>query len=379
MKAMLLAAGFGERMRPLTYGRAKPSLPLLNRPLVLTTLGYLKQHGVDEVVINLHHQPESIRGVVGDGSRIGLKVHYSEEQIILGTAGGLKKAESHFRGGSTLIMSNSDFVTDCDLGAAVEAHRKSGAKATLILTPHRPGTDYGSVELDGDGRILSIAGRPPLRSQTGTGTSATATGSGHPKSGYTFIGIHVIEPSVLDQIPPSVKFEVNRDLYPMLIQSGALVKGHLFDGFWRELGTPRLYLDGSMAILSEDRDPTLKPLRQGEGLYLDQVRLPQSTTTAPPILIGRGTSVGRGCSLLGGVVIGRQCSIGAECALRSTMLWDGARVGDRSHLTECILTSGVYVPPGTSLSGRILFRVEGYQGKKDGLERVGNCWAARLQ
>jgi NDP-sugar pyrophosphorylase family protein len=379
MKAMLLAAGLGERMRPLTYGRAKPSLPLLNRPLILTTLGYLKQHGVDEVVINLHHQPESIRGVVGDGSRIGLKVHYSEEQIILGTAGGLKKAESFFRGGSTLILINSDFVTDCDLSAAVETHRKSAARATLILTPHRPGTDYGSVEIDGDGRVISIAGRPPLRKSTGAATSTPPTGPGQTKSGYTFIGIHILEPSLLDQIPPGVKFEINRDLYPPMIGGGGRVQGHVFEGFWRELGTPRLYLDGSMTILGEDRDPTLKSLRQGEGLYLEQVHLPQSTTAAPPILIGRGTSVGKGCSLLGGVVIGRQCRIGAECALRSTILWDGARLGDRSHLTECILTSGVYVPPGTSLSGRILFRVEGYQGKKDGLERVGNCWAARLQ
>jgi len=363
MKAMILAAGLGERMRPLTDGRAKPSLPLLNRPIILQTLTYLKRYGVDEVVINIHHQPESIRGVVGDGSRIGLRVHYSEEQLILGTAGGLKKAEAHFRGGTTFIMINSDFVTDCDLGAAMEAHRQQAAAATLILAPHRPGTDYGSVEIDGDGRVLSIAGRPAR--QTG--------------SGYAFIGIHILEPGILDFIPPGIRFEINSELYPLLIHGGGLIKGHLFHGFWWEIGTPRLYLDGSLAILSENRDSTIAPHQQGDGIYLEQVDLPPSTTTAPPILIGRGTSIGRNCSFLGGVVIGRQCRVGGDCALRSSILWDGARVGDRSQLTECIVTSGVYVPPGTSLSGRILFRVDGYQGKKDHLERVGNCWAARLQ
>lgn len=375
---MLLAAGFGERMRPLTDARAKPSLPLLNRPIILRSLAYLKRHGVDEVVINLHHQPESIRGVVGDGSRIGLKVHYSEEQIILGTAGGLKRAEHHFRGCGTFIMMNSDFLTDCDLRPPLEAHRKSGAVATLILTPPGPGTSYGRVEMDGDGRIRAIAGRPASPDPAAAESSRTGD-HGNPPPGYTFIGIHVLEPSVLDLIPPGVRFEINRELYPLIIRGGGLIRGHVFRGFWREFGTPRLYLDASMAILSESRDETILPLRQADGVYLEQVRLPQSTTAAPPILIGRGTSVGRNCSLLGGVVIGRQCRIGADCALRSSILWDGARLGERVQLTECIVTSGVYVPPGSSLSGRILFRVEGYQGRKDNLERVGNCWAARLQ
>jgi NDP-sugar pyrophosphorylase family protein len=273
-------------------------------------------------------------------------------------------------------MVNSDFVTDCDLAAAVEAHRKSGATATMVLTPPRPGTHYGSVDLDADGRVLSIAGKPPLPARPSAPQGDVPAPA---PTGYTFTGIHVLEPAVLDLIPPGDRSEINRDIYPLIVQGKGLIKGYIFEGFWRELGTPRLYLDGSMTVLGEDREESLKPFRQSAGIYLENLKLPKSTTLAPPVLIGRGTVVGQGCSFLGGVVIGKQCLIGNECALRSSMLWDGARLGERTQLTECIVTSGVYVPAGSSLSGRILFRVDGYQGKKDNLERVGNCWMARLQ
>jgi NDP-sugar pyrophosphorylase family protein len=371
MKAMILAAGLGERMRPLTESRAKPSLPVLNRPIIVQTLAYLKSHGVDEAVINLHHHPESIRGLVGDGSRIGIRIQYSEEQTILGTAGGLKKAEAHFRNAGTFLMVNSDFVTDCDLAPAIAEHQKSGARATLIVTPRAPGATYGSVELNPDGSIRSIAGLPAA-----PGGVSNQNGPGN--DGYTFIGIHIIEPSVLDSIPAGAKFEINRQVYPSLMQQGLPIRGYVHKGTWYEMGTPSLYLDGNLALLAQGKDRTLEAFRQSDGIYLDQVRLPNTVEAAPPILIGRGSSLGPHCSLQGGVVIGRQCRIGSNCALRSSILWDGARLGDRVLLTDCIVTSGVFIPPMTTLSRRILFRVDGYAGKKDNLDRVGSNWAARI-
>jgi len=362
MKAMILAAGLGERMRPLTEGRAKPSLPLINRPIIIQTLIYLKSHGVDEAVINLHYQPESIRGLIGDGSRIGIKVHFSEEQTILGTAGGLKKAEAHFRDAGTFILINSDFATDCDLTAAVQGHRQSQAVSTLILAPRRGGAEYSPVVMDGEGRIMSIAG-------------AGREGEGE---AFTFTGIHILEPSILTVIPPGVRYEINREVYPVLMHKGALIRGYVHPGFWREMGTPRLYLEGAMEILALGRDSALEPMKHGDGIYLDGVALPSDTVTGPPLYVGRGSAIGPHCSLQGGVIIGRQCRVGAGSALRSTLVWDGARLGDKVQLTDCIVTSGVYVPSMTNLTGRILFRVDGYQGKKDNLERVGTSWAARL-
>ena len=361
MKAMLLAAGVGERMRPLTEARAKPSLPLLNRPIIAHTLDHLKRYGVDEVVINLHHQSESIRAIVGDGSRFGLKVHYSEEPTILGTAGGLKKAEPILRGAGSFVMINSDFVSDCDLGAAVGKHREAGAFATLVLTPPRPGTDYGVVEMDDRGRVLRLAGNPP--------------GEPDPRaSRYTFTGIHIMEPEIFDAIPAKGKAEINREVYPRLIDAGKSIKGFVHTGLWRELGTPSLYIEGSLTWLKEARDRSLEPLRASEGVYLDHVTVRSDIHVEPPILVGRGVTVGSKSSL-GSVVIGKQARIGKGCSLRSTIVWDGARVGDGARLSECIVTSGVYVPPGVTLSNKIILRVEGLQGKKR-LERLGGCWVA---
>jgi len=361
MKAMVLAAGFGERMRPLTEARAKPSLPVLNRPMIVHTLDYLRRHKVSDVMINLHHEPESIRGVVGDGSRLGLRVHYSEEPVLLGTAGGPKKVEEFFADQGCFILINSDFITDCDLEAVVKKHRETGALATLVLTPPRPDTDYGVVEMGDRERIERIAGRPQ--------------GDPDPHAGrYTFTGLHVLDPAVLRDIPGGEKVEINRTVYPRLISEGKTIRGFVHSGLWRELGTPRLYIDGSIAVLSAGRDPALAALRAAEGIYLDRAAMPSNVTLYPPVLLGRGATVGADSQLTGGAVIGRQVRIGRECTLTRTIVWDGARIGDRARLVDCIVTSGVYVPPGAVLQNMIVLRVEGYQGPKDRLERLGSNW-----
>ena len=363
MKAMILAAGLGERMRPLTEGRAKPSLPLLNRPIIIHTLEHLKSHGVNEVVINLHHQPESIRAVVGGGVRLGLKVHFSEETTILGTAGGLKKAEPLLRGSGTFFMVNGDAVSDCDLGAALRKHRETSALATLVLAPPRPGTSYGVVELGERDRIIRIAGAP--------------AGEPDPRAGrYTFTGIHVLEQEIFDAIPDRVRSEINGEIYPALMTAGKAIRGYVHAGLWRELGTPALYIEGTMAVLRAGGDPALAPIRAAEGVYHDRVPIPPDAVIDPPILVGRGTTLGPKCSLVGGVVLGKQARLGKGCALRTTVVWDGARIGDGASLSECIVTSGVFVPPNVSLSNKIILRVEGYQGSRDRLERLGGCWMA---
>ena len=365
MKAMVLAAGIGERMRPLTESRAKPTLPLLNRPILVHMLEYLRRHGVSEAVINLHHCPKSIRGLIGDGSHLGVRVHYSEEIAILGTAGGLKRAEGYFRDSGCFIMTNGDFSVDCDLEAAVRKHRETGALATMVLMAMRPGGDYGAVEMGDGNQVTRISGRPPGESDARAGR-------------YLFTGLHVLSPAIFEAIPAKGRVEINRDIYPSLISAGRLVGGFIHSGFWREFGTPRLYIEGSIAMLRERKDPVLEPLFSSEGVYLDRVALPTNTTIDPPVLIGRGAVLGEQCSLENGVVIGRQARIGRNCALSSTIVWEGARIGDGARLHGCIVTSGVVVPPGVSLSARIILRVEGYQGQKDRVERLGGCYTSGI-
>ena len=361
---MILAAGMGERMWPLTEERAKPSLPLINRPMIAHVLEHLARHGIDEAMINLHYQPESIRGLIGDGRKAGVRVHYSDEPVILGTAGGLKKAEEFLKGAGTFFMLNSDSIGNCDLSAALKKHREASALATMVLVPQDPKLGYSTVEMDQGDRIVRIAGNPP--------------GGPDPASGkYFFAGIHVFEPEVFDSIPAG-KSEINSDIYPRLIASGRVIRGYVHTGLWKELGSPRLYLEGSLALLRGGKDPGLSPLQHSEGVYLDKVPLPTGVVIEPPVYIGRGATLGADSALQGGVVVGRQATIGKGCSIRSSLVWDGARVGDGARLSECIVTSGVAVPSGVSLTNKIFLRAEGYQGKKQRMERLGGCWMINL-
>ncbi len=218
--------------------------------------------------------------------------------------------------------------------------------------------------MDDRARIVRIAGNPPGDSDSQAGR-------------YFFTGIHVLEPEIFDFIPPG-KCDINKDVYPPLLTSGRVIIGQVHSGFWRELGNPRLYLEGAISVLRGGKDPSLQSLQYPGGIYLDRVLPPKQVSIEPPVLIGRGATIGAKSALLGGVIIGRQVSIGKGCSLRSTLVWDGARVGEGSSLSECIVTSGVSIPAGVSLTNKIFLRPEGYQGKKQKMERLGQCWMINL-
>jgi len=194
MKAMVLAAGLGTRMRPLTLDRAKPVLPVLNRPLLHWTLEMLASHGVEEVMINLHYLPRSVRAAVGDGRAFGLKVSYSFERDILGTGGGPRKVR-HWIGDETLLLLNGDVVFDFDLTALRRRHERGGAPATLALLPNPDLRRYSPVITGPDGRVKSIAGLPrPAR-----GTASM------------FTGVHILDPALLDRLSDKIASLVGLD------------------------------------------------------------------------------------------------------------------------------------------------------------------------
>ena len=160
MKAMILAAGFGTRLWPLTVGRTKPALPFLNRPLIAYTIEYLKRHGVEDLIINLHHEPDSVREQIGDGSDYGVRIDYSvEEPEILGTSGALDRVRDRLDK-ETFLVINGKIITDIDLGAAVAAHRDRPALTTLVLLPNHKRERFSEVKITQDGRVSEFAGFP---------------------------------------------------------------------------------------------------------------------------------------------------------------------------------------------------------------------------
>lgn len=306
--AMVLAAGMGTRMQPLTSFRPKPTLPVLNRPLIAHVLESLFEQGIVQAVINAHYLPEILEREVRRWLPPGMKVAFSRERSILGTAGGLRKVARHFRGGTFLLV-NSDSLSDFDLGAAAAAHEESGRLATLVVRVHEPEAGYRPVKVASSkaeaSRLTGIAGR---------------SWSGDDGKMRTFIGIHLMEPALLDSIPASGACDINADIYPGLLDRDPdAVGAWLHEGWWFEAGSPSRYLELNMQMLD---------------------RMGRESVVGPEFFIDDDAKLGHS-------VLGRGARLDAGADARHSVLWDNVTVGRGASLRHCIVADGVEIGPGT--------------------------------
>jgi NDP-sugar pyrophosphorylase family protein len=306
MKAMVLAAGLGRRMRPLTLLRAKPVLPVLGRPLLHWTMERLARAGVREVVVNLHHLAGTVTAALGSGRRWGLRIRYSEEPVILGTGGGPRAARG-LLGDEPLLLVNGDVLFDFDLHRLLAAHRDSGAGATLALRDNPDPGAYSPVVCDRAGRILSIAGRP-------------APAAGRPAM---FASVHVVDPALLDRLPAGPSDSV-RDLYIPLLAEGKLLRGVRTGGAWYDLGRPSLYRDAQLRLL---------PGRGRDRVLVDAGARVAATARARRSVVGKGARVA------------------ASARVERSVLWDGARVEPGGRVVGSIVVTGAVVRSGERARG----------------------------
>ncbi len=307
MKAMILAAGFGTRLWPLTVGRTKPALPFLNRPLIAYTIEYLKRHGVEDLIINLHHEPDSVREQIGDGARYGVRINYSvEEPEILGTSGALDLVRDQLDK-ETFFVINGKIITDIDLGAALATHRERQALATLVLLPNHKRERFSEVKISGDGRVLEFAGFPEAANP-----QSAISGS---RSPLMFTGIHILDPAIFDYIPRGVFSDSVRDVYPKAMADGRLIAARLADdaSLWRELSTIERYLDVSLEFLR----------REGRDAIMDE-----------------------------------ECEIESGATVERSVLWKRVRVRSGARLTECVVGDGVTIPAGADFRRAAIVRAD---------------------
>jgi len=300
MKAMILAAGYGERLWPLTADRGKPALPVLGKPLVGYVAEYLARFGVTEAVVNLHHRPESVREALGDGSSFGLHLEYVYEPIILGTSGGLDNARAHFED-ETFVVVNGKIITDLDLAAALETHRQSEALATLVLKRNVGRERFSMVDTK-NGMVTEFAGMPK-----------PASGSAEDDAPLMFTGIQILEPRIFDYIPRSVFSDSVVHVYPQAIAAGERIAAHVGEGTWYELSTLRRYLDISLALLKSD----------GRDVY-----------------------------------IGKRSSIAPDAAVREAIIWNDVTVDNDASLTRSVIGDGVQVRASESFANSVVVRAD---------------------
>lgn len=322
MKAMLLAAGAGRRMFPFTLLRPKPAIPVLGRPLLVQILHWLGRKGADQVVLNLHHLPDGIKAILGDGEYPGLpEVHYSHEEEILGTAGGIRHAGEMLRGDGPIVICNSDFLSDIDLAAALASHLRSGQLATLVLAAGRPG--YTVVRRTGDGLVRSL------------GSASKSDGSQAEKE-YLFTGCHIIEEELIDRIPPDGPSDIVRDVYRPLIEEGRL-SSFVHPGFWWEFGSPELYLDGCLRLLGE----TAASLNRISTDHDTIRRLDQACAA-----VGPGAGFHESARFSGRATLGYSSYVSEGARIEDSVVMPEAWIGPKCDLKRSVIGQGVELPAG---------------------------------
>lgn len=305
MRAMILAAGLGTRLRPLTLEIPKPVVPVLGRPLCGYTIKFLHAHGAAEFLLNLHHGPETVRERVDAWAAGRFPVSYVFEPEILGTGGGIRNAREFLREG-TFVAANSDVIARFPLGEALSRHRETGALATLVLFPD-PEKRYTPVRVREDGRIAGFGDEAPAGAFEGF-----------------FTGYQIIEPELLAHIPPGRQSCIVRETYAPLIARGAPVYAFFSSGSFLDFGTPADYLDGVIALLGERTD--------GERKDGNRVFISPGAEVDPGAVVGPDAAIEAGAA------------VGAGARVRRAIVWPGAQVAAGARVEGGILTPKRFVP-----------------------------------
>jgi len=322
-RAMVLAAGLGTRLRPLTDRLPKPLVPLFDQPLLAYNLRLLASLGVREVVINVFGPATQIRTRLGDGRALGLELRYSEETTLLGTGGGVRRQLAWLGEHGTFLVLNGDTIVAGDLAGAWARHQRRAAQATLLLHAHSEAAAYGAVDFDAHGRITALG------SLLGPA----------PASSLLFGGVHFLEPELLADLSPDASACLIRDAYVPALRRGLLLCGDPALTSWADLGTPARYLAAHQTLL---RQPGRFPHAGGAGATAAPAPEPGSLTRVEPCWLGPGVQ-SRGPAVVGpDAVIGAGTTLAAGIELQRCVVWPGSTV-TRSLTDGIWLTDGEFV------------------------------------
>jgi mannose-1-phosphate guanylyltransferase len=343
MQAVILVGGEGTRLRPLTSTVPKPVLPLVDRPMMVYMLEWLRGHGIDDVIMSCGFKATKVRDVLGDGSGLGISLRFVEEPDPRGTAGALKFAQDLLD--ERFLMLNGDVLTDLDLSAQIAQHERTGATGTLALVPVADPSSYGLVRLREDGAVEEFLEKPSPDAVLDTNLISA--------------GAYVLERSVLDLIPADENVSIERRIWPLLVGEG--LYGFVDDdAYWLDVGTPGRYLEATFDILEGNVRTAVGDVLGPDFLAVDPSAGVEGRVI-PPAIVGAGCTVAHGAHvgslavLAGDVSVGEGsiversvvlhgASIGAGCVLRDCVVGPGARIGDRTQvLGGAVVGEGVTI------------------------------------
>ena len=335
MKAMILAAGKGTRVRPITYTTPKPMIPILQKPVMEFLLELLRQHGFDQIMVYDSHIAEEIESYFRDGQRFGVEIGYSFEGSIddngklvgkaIGSAGGMRKIQD-FKTffDDTFIVLCGDALIDLDLTAAVKWHREKGSIATIITksVPREEVSSYGIVVTDDEGRIKEFQEKPAVEEAKSTNIST---------------GIYIFEPEIFDHIPSEVEYDIGGDLFPKLVEIGAPFYAKAMDFEWVDIGKVPDYWRAIRGVLSGEIKNVQIPGNQvKEGIYtgLNVAVNWDKVDITGPVYIGAMTKIEDGAKIVGPVYIGPSCCVCSGATVENSVIFEYSRLGPGVMLVD---------------------------------------------
>jgi len=341
VKAMVLAAGKGTRLFPLTGEMPKPMAPVVDTPIIRHIFELLSGHGIAEAHVNVHYLADALLAAYGEESRVnGMTVRLSREDELLGTAGGVKRLAKNFDG--TFVVVSGDALTDVNLGELVRLHKEKGALATIALRRVFDTSEFGVVELDGDGDILGFQEKPDPKEAISTLANT---------------GIYVLEQRALEYIPEDTFFDFARDVFPRFLEAGEKFVGYQGDFYWSDIGTLEAYRQAQYDVLSGRVRVRVPGEKRGDSLWVgEDAQIHPSVDIEGHVLVGKDAVIGRGVTLSGDVTVGTDCWVRPGATIKRSILLPGASVGDGAYLEDCIVGHGYDVRPGETIRGGALIR-----------------------
>lgn len=321
MKAVVMAGGSGSRLRPLTIERPKPMVPVVNKPVLAHILNLLKHHNFSEVVITAQYLADIIEDYFGDGNSLGLNIHYSIEEVPLGTAGSVKNAQRYLD--ETFLVISGDAITDINLSAVLEFHRERQALATLSLKSVATPLDYGVVVTGADGRIKQFLEKPSW---------------GQIISDTVNTGIYVLEPEVLDLLEPSLTYDFSQDVFPTLLSKDASLFGYVADGYWCDVGDIQAYMKATADVLEAKVRHINLGNHIGGGVWTGQgVEIAPDAALYGPIYLGNEVKIKGGVVIHGPAVIRDYTIIDNRVQIERSVIWRNCYVGESAEVRGAIV------------------------------------------
>lgn len=358
-KAVIMAGGFGTRLRPLTMTIPKPMVPILNIPMMGHIVNLLKKYNITDIISLLYFQPEKITSYFEDGSPHGISMNYVVAKEDYGTAGAVKNAYEYLN--ARFIIISGDVLTDFDLGAALEYHKNKGSLATILLTRVTQPLQYGIVMTDNDGKITRFLEKPSW---------------GQVFSDTINTGIYILEPEVLDLIPYREDFDFSKDLFPLMLKKNMPLYGYIAEGYWKDVGNLTEYQIGQFDALTGKVDLTANNDKARAHCISKSAQISHSAELRGEVFIGQNTSIGEN-SLIFNSVIGDNVQIGNGVHISGCTIWDNVKIGDFVEMTDDVVCNDTGIGDYANIAENVIIAENCSIGPKSQLYSNIKLWPSK--